>query len=179
MKLSLHPSRWRMALTDRAARNHLAPGQDRVLTRWAVPAQIASGWQLAAVIYTPSTTFREPFDEPPTSDGRPVLWFPAPLPPEHLRFYVLLGEPESPDNAVTVNDIIGDVGRMTLRSGHRVWVIADFITMTDEHRQAVERIRSQMASRQDADAAYCGWAWGEVDGAPNLLDLASVIPRSE
>lgn len=177
MKLSLHPNRWRMALTDRAARNQLAPDQDRVLTRWEIPAEMAPGWRLAAVIFTPSTTFREPFDEPSTSDRRPILWFPAPRPPEHLRFYVLLGDPETPDNGLTVNDVIGDVGRMTLKDGRRVWVIADFITMTDEHQQAIDGIRNRLAGQ--ADAASVGWGWGEVNGAPNLLDLASVLPRTE
>jgi hypothetical protein len=173
MKLSLHPNRWRMAFTDQAASNHVEEGQDRVLTRWTVPAEMAPGWRLAGVIFTPSTTFREGFDEPRTSDSRPILWFPAPPPPEHLRFYVLLGEPDAP--GLTVNNVIGDVGRMTLKSGRRVWVVADVITMTDEHQQAVDNIRDQMVCQ--ADSKSLGWAWGEVEGAPNLLDLASVLPR--
>lgn len=142
-----------------------------MLTRWAIPAEMAPGWRLAAAIFTPSTTFREPFTEPRTKDGGPILWFPSPRPPEHLRFYVLLGEPDAP--GLTVQNVIGDVGRMTLQSGRRVWVVADAITMTDELQQGIDQIRGQMA--RQADANWVGWAWGEVDGAPNLLDLASVL----
>jgi hypothetical protein len=173
MKLSLHPTRWRMAFTDNAAANHVPPGEDRVLTRWAIPIEMAEGWRLAAVILTPSATFGAAWKEPRTNDRRPILWFPAPPAPERLRFYVLLGEPDAP--ALTVLNIIGDVGRMTLKSGKRVWVIADVITMTDELQQAVDNIRAQMATR--AQPASIGWAWGEVDDVPNLLDMASVLPH--
>jgi hypothetical protein len=59
-------------------------------------------------------------------------------------------------------------------SGFRV-VIADFIAMSDEWQQVVDDIRNRLVD--NADASSFGWAWGEVEGAPNLLDLASVLPR--
>lgn len=162
-----------MAFTEQAAANHVPPGQDRVLTGWQIPAELAQGWRLAAVIFTPSTTFRASFAEPRISDGGLVLWFPAPTSPEHLRFYVLLGEHDGP--GLTVDNVVDDVGRMVLKSGIRVWVVADVITMTEEHQQAVESIRAQLA--RQADTESIGWAWGEVEGIPNLLDLTSVLPR--
>jgi hypothetical protein len=172
IKLSLHPTTWRMAFTAEATPNYVALGDDRVVTRWAVPPEKVPGWRLGAMIFTPSTTFGGPIVEPRASDGGPILWFPAPPPPQHLRFYVLLGAPDAP--GLTVENIIGDVGRMTLKSGLRVWVVADVITITDEMQQGVDEIRGRMATR--ADAASSGWAWGETEGAPNLLDLASVQP---
>ena len=172
-KLSLHPEHWQIAFTKPAAAKYVAAGRDRVLTRWPDRPEVAQGWRLGAVILTPSTTFRDPFTESRTSDGGPILWFPAPPPPEHLRFYVLLGEPDT-GNA-TVKNTIGEVGRMTLKSGFRVWVVADVITMTDELQQGIDDIRGRMAGM--ADVLSVGWAWGAVEGSPNLLDLASVLPN--
>lgn len=172
MKLSLHPRRWRMALTTQAAARHLPEGSDRVLARWDVPADRWPGWRLAAAILTPAITFTAPFNERRPSDGGPILWFPAPTPPEHLRFYVLLGEP---DAGLAINNVIGDVGRMTLSSGLRVWIVADAFTVTAEHQRHIEDIRRAMALHPDA---ACGWAWGEVEGIPNLLDLAALRPAT-
>jgi hypothetical protein len=84
---------------------------------------------------------------------------------------VLLGGADSGD--LTVQNVIGDVGRMTLASGVRVWIVADVVTMTNEMQRGVDDIRGKMA----ADPSSFGWAWGEVEGAPNLLDLAAVLPR--
>jgi len=89
------PNRWRMAFTERAARKSCCaePGS-RADT---LGASCRDGTGLAACCgdLDASTTFRGPFAERRTKAGL-ILWFPAPRPPEHLRFYVLLGEPEAP-----------------------------------------------------------------------------------
>jgi hypothetical protein len=131
------------------------------------PASVAS-------IFTPSTTLVAPFAAPRTSGGSSILWFPSPNAPWHRRFYVLLGAPESEPGSLTVNNVIGEVGRMTLKSGIRVWVIADVIEMTDEMLRGVETARAHLIGMSPDGGA--GWAWGEVEGSPNLLDVASVLP---
>jgi hypothetical protein len=73
---------------------------------------------------------------------------------------VLLGGADSGD--LTVQNVIGDVGRMTLASGVRVWIVADVVTMTNEMQRGVDDIRGKMA----ADPSSFGWAWEKSRALP-------------
>ena len=117
LKLSLHQSgRWRMAMTEAAAAEHLAPGDDRVFSRWAPGIELAPGWHTGAYIYVPATAFTDLFPEKKPKGSR-IVWCEAPPPPFMMAFSVLLGSPGC--NALTLSGA-WDVGRMTLTSGAKV-----------------------------------------------------------
>ena len=77
VKLSLHKGTWRVAYTAQSTR--VAPGGDRVLSRWAPTPELGPGWRRAATVVVPrSSMFPDP--EPDTRrgcavpHGRPRLW---------------------------------------------------------------------------------------------------------
>jgi hypothetical protein len=167
MKLSLHQSGvWRWAFTQPATAKHRPAGADSLVIRYAETVQFTPGWRHGAVIRTPSATFGPAFDEPRPSDRQPIRFFPAPAEPVQLQYHVLLGEPDAP--TTTIDNAIFDVGRMTLKSGKRVWVIATEWQMNDATQQSIDAVHQLVADKPEAKA---GIASGEIDGVPLLLDL--------
>jgi hypothetical protein len=167
MKLSLHASDiWRLALTDPT--KYVPVGEDRVIDRWTPPPEFATGWRRAAVIYTPSTTFAAPYNEPRPSDGVPIRWFAAPDRPYHLQFQVLLGDAGAPD--ATLEDAL-EVGRMTLTSGRQVRVVGAVITLSANLEQQIETARARASVDPKAAAGFGSGRWG--DGTPLFVDLAN------
>ena len=171
MKLSLHQSGvWRWAFTRPAAEKHLPPGADSLVIRYQETVPFTDGWRHGAVIRTPSDTFGPAFDEPRASDKQPIRFFAAPDPPVHLQYHVLLGDADAP--TTTLNDA-RDVGRVTLKSGRRVWIVLTDWPMNDVTQQAITEARERAAADPRARA---GIASGDADGAPLLLDLCALGP---
>ncbi|MFI7191211.1 hypothetical protein ACIBQ0_15870 [Nocardia nova] len=171
MKLSLHPVKWRMALTEESAATRLDPETDRVLTRWEHPREFAAGWRLGATIVVPHRSLVPPF---PEKEIRKVRWFPSPGAGRALRFIVLLGAPVR--ETLTVLDHIGDVGRISLATGGAVWVIA-YDDVFDVAREDQHDLLRQSAASNTEDEVY-GMAWGnnDTDGSPIMLELGNVAP---
>lgn len=162
MKLSLHPAKWRMALTTEAARQHLAEGEDRVITRWEHPPELAKGWKHGAVISVPTSNLGPAYPE--KRPGK-VAWFPSPDTGELLRFDVLLGEPGS--DGLKINDAVGDVGRVALSDGYKVWIVGSQHSVPPPMEAALDKLRNIVQPE--------GWAWGHTDeGVPFLLDVRAV-----
>jgi hypothetical protein len=67
-------------------------GKEReVLYEVAEAPEFAPGWRQAAVILTPSLSFGR-FKEKPLKKGKTIQWFTEPPLPEHIKFYVVVGE---------------------------------------------------------------------------------------
>ncbi|WP_280466867.1 hypothetical protein [Nocardia cyriacigeorgica] len=175
LKLSLHPSKWRMALTSEAASVRLRPGEDRVLSRWEHTKESAPGWRLGATITVPHCALVPPFSE---AGGKKVRWFPTPGPEQSLRFIVLLGAPDR--QPLAVNNTIGDVGRISLATGGAVWVIA-FQDFFGPENEAEHRRLRQLPLPESVDEEVHGFAWGnsDADGSPMLIELGNVAPASD
>lgn len=170
-KLSLHKSGvWRWAFTQPAAQKYLPPGDDPLVRRYPATDPIAPGWRHAARIRTPSTTFCPAFDEPRPKDRQPIRFFKAPDSPSplHLEYHVLIGDAgAAPLNAGPMFV----VGGMPLTSGKWVWVIGTLWEMTDYTEQAITAIFDLAAQHPEARA---GIATGDINGVPQLIDLANI-----
>lgn len=97
IKLSLHQANAqgheavsRLAFTTEVSESG-GVGDKREIFRIAEAPEFAPGWRQAAVILTPSTTFGQ-FAERRLRSRETIQWFPAPPLPEHLKFYVIVGE---------------------------------------------------------------------------------------
>jgi hypothetical protein len=174
-KLSLHPAKWRLALTEQAAAHHGLPSEvDRVVTRWTQPPEVASGWRHGATIVVPTSHLGPGYPEPRVKRGGSVAWFPAPPAGQGLRFDVMLGAAGRED--LTVLDCVGEVGRINLRSGAGVWVVATQFEVDPEREAGLATLRTRIRSEIPPDGEWRGWAWGDndEDGGPLLLDISTI-----
>jgi hypothetical protein len=172
-KLSLHESGvWRFAFTPSgAAKVNLSCEEDRLIERYAATSDLAPGWVHAARIRTPTTTFRGAIPESRPKDKQPIRFYRAPDPPHHLEYHVLLGDSAGEQN-LTVNDSF-TVGKMTLTSGKRVWIIASIWQMDEASQSVIDLANQNAANGKPGDT---GFASGNADGIPIFLDLAAVRP---
>jgi hypothetical protein len=175
IKLSLHSGTWRMAYTAESTHaKTLGPDQDRLLTRWAVTSDdLTHGWRHALTItIPPSSLCKLPPD--PSPSARTAVY----LAPENgwgMRFDVLLGDPDEHRSGLTVVSA-GNVGRLTLRTGRAVWVVATDVPVTAEYERQVELAREAARAHPTPDAIRRGWAWGSdpADGHPGIIDLGDL-----
>jgi hypothetical protein len=167
-KLSLHESgRWRWAFTQPAAQKYLPPAADALIARFSPTHPVAPGWRHAARIRTPSTTFCPAFDERRPKDRQPIRIFAAPDAPIHLEYHVLIGDADAPP--LNVEGAFA-VGGMPLRSGKWVWVIGTPWEMSEYIERAITAAFDFTAKHPEARA---GIATGDVNGVPQLIDLAN------
>jgi hypothetical protein len=173
-KLSLHESGvWRIAFTQQGAEKVKLPeGEDRLIERFDATTELAPGWVLAARIRTPSTAFSSTISEKRPSDKRPIRFYKAPAPPHHLEYYVVLGDGAAKDAIVPATELI-NVGQMTLKSGKRVLIIANFWEMDAQTQHVIDLTKENAAKGAPGNT---GFAMGNGDGVPTLLDLAAVKP---
>lgn len=178
IKLSLHESKWRMTYTEQAAARHVAPGEDRVVTRWNQPPEMAPGWRHAACIVITTSNLGYGYPEKRVRGGGRVSWFPPTFPRSGLRFDVMLSLPGC--GQLSVGNIIGEVGRMTLRSGAGVWIVGTEFRTTRKYEAELAELRQEVYELAKGEpAAVRGWGWGEIgDGVPQLVDLSNVLPPS-
>ena len=172
VKLSFHRGTWRLANTAEAAAV-LPDGQDRVLTRWSPTAEVRPGWRRAATVVVATVNLGPGYEDDPVSTGT-IAWFPAPGPERALRFDLLFGDPDHGE--LTINNVAGEVGRITLKSGMRVWIVATEVQMPPEHLAGYARLRSLASEGLPAGDVARGWAWGHDndDGGPTLIDLSGL-----
>ncbi len=174
MKLTLHRSKWRMAYTEQEAEKLLPGDQDRVVSRWEQPRELAPGWRRGALIMITTSNLGPGYPEKRVKGGGKVAFFPAAREGWAMRFDVLLGEPSR--RKLMIN-CVGEVGRMTLTGGVEVWVVATEVPVKAEHERRLAELRSLPHSFESVpdDAEVRGWAWGwsDEDGAPFLVDLGN------
>jgi hypothetical protein len=173
MKLSLHGVKWRMAYTEQVAERHLPEGVDRVLTRWEHPPELAPGWRRGAAITIATSNLGPGYPEKKVKGGGGVAFFPAPSEGWAMRFDVLLGVPDH--GGLTINDCVGDVGRMTMSSGAAVWIVASEFAVDAEYEAGLAELRRRMVESVPDPSKTRGWAWGWLheDRAPALIDLSN------
>jgi hypothetical protein len=159
---------WRWAFTQPAAQKYLPPEADSLIARFSPTDPVAPGWQHAARIRTPSTTFCPAFDESRPKDRQPIRFFAPPDNPFHLEYHILIGDADAP--LLNVGGAFA-VGGLPLRSGKWVWVIGTSWEMSEYIEQTITAIFTFAAAHPEAKA---GIATGDVDGVAQLVDFASV-----
>lgn len=140
----------------------------REIYRMAEAPEFAPGWRQAAVILTPSTTFGQ-FTEKRLRNRETIQWFPAPPSPEHLKFYVVVGE--GGGSTLTLTDHVGEVGHMRLTNGRFVGVVADSRPAVE---QDLELIRNDFEKASSTPGAY-PFTWQAVNNFMIFLDLAVML----
>lgn len=140
----------------------------REIFRMPEAPEFAPGWRQAAVILTPSITFGQ-FPEKRLKKGETIQWFPAPPSPEHLKFYVVIGD--AGGSTLTLTDHVGEVGHMKLRNGRFVGVVADSRPAVE---QDLELIRDDFERANNTPAAY-PFTWQIAGGFTFFLDLAIML----
>lgn len=140
------------------------------MTRWEQTPELAPGWRRGAVITAATSNLGPGYPEKRVRGGGDVAFFPATHDVWALRFDVLLGTPDR--DALTINDCVGDVGRMTLSSGAGVWVVVSEMDIRGEFEAGLAEVRRQASATIPDGIEVRGWAWGSLheDGAPMLMD---------
>jgi hypothetical protein len=130
--------------------------------------EFAPGWRQAAVILTPSLSFGR-FKEKPLDKGETIQWFTEPQLPEHIKFYVVVGEAEG--CTLTLTDHIGEVGHMRLTNGRFVGVVADSRPADDAF---AETVRKDLEKAVSTPGSY-PFTWQPANGFMFFLDLAVML----
>jgi hypothetical protein len=182
VKLSLHGTWWRLALTKSVAKG-LPEDHDRLLHKWPPTPERWPGWRHAATVRVPHTSLQPGWPEP-MAKPRPVEFVPPPRPGHELRFDLLLGRP---DGAELVVSGASEVGQMALPSGGLLIVLAHEVAVDDaEEQRLAEQRRIMLASHTAftttvspaAVFGATGWAWSStVDGVPALTDMGTVSTK--
>ncbi|HEY3923982.1 MAG TPA: hypothetical protein VGL75_05410 [Acidothermaceae bacterium] len=183
VKVSLHASdTWRLALTAEEALRRQLGEEDRVFTRWVPPEQIAPGWRRAASIMVPTSSLQPAWNEkPPRRPGRIAFW-PAPPLGRALAFEVMIREADAV--GLTVNDVIGTAGELSLPSGRGVWVLADEVAADEgwlaglRNDLGPETVLVNDPTRFDPRENPSALGWGVTDGRVMMLDLGLVVPAA-
>jgi hypothetical protein len=142
---------------------------DREIFRGPEAPEFAPGWRQAAVILTPSITFGNFTERRLRSREGPIQWFPAPPPPDHLKFYVMVAEAGFVD--LNVTDHIGEVGHMELANGRFVGVVADSRPATEADKKW---IRADLKKAAETHGAY-PFTWQRLHDVTVFLDLAALL----
>jgi hypothetical protein len=144
-------------------------GQEReVLYEMAEAPEFAPGWRQAAIILTPSLSFGR-FKEKPLDKGETIQWFTEPPLPEHIKFYVVVGE--AGGCTLTLTDHIGEVGHMKLTNGRFVGVVADSRPADDAF---AETVRKDLEKAVSTPGSY-PFTWQPANGFMFFLDLAVML----
>jgi len=158
VKLSFHRGTWRLAYTLEAASQVVPDGEDRKIQDWMPTNEISVGWRRAATMMIPTVNLGPGHDDRPVRGGGTIAWFPAPGPDRLPRFDMLFGNPDH--GALTVNETVGEVGRITLKSGMRVWIVATELRMTPEYADEQARLRLTAREGLPPSEVGRGWGWG-------------------
>ena len=172
MKLSLHPAKWRMAFTEKAATHRLGPDDDRVVQRWEKPPEFQPGWRRAACIVIAMSNLGIGYPEKKPRHGT-VGWF-SPLPQGHaIRFDVLVAES---GNAAFRMPLYSEVGGIDFPNGGKVWVIASVPNPTDDYEKRMADLRQAVCRGNNCGPDNRTWIWGESaeDRTPLIFDLSNL-----
>ncbi|MGH4018641.1 MAG: hypothetical protein ACRDT0_05240 [Pseudonocardiaceae bacterium] len=157
-----------------AASIGMPEGENRVLTRWEPPTELAPGWQHAVSVYVTRDSLATHLDE--TGLGK-VAFYPPPDPGDMARFMLLLGAPDGAELEVTGAI---DVGSLELPGGGLIGVVMDYQPLESGTAAKIQEIRAQML-RTVTEAGARGnraFAWGHLDGGTVLLvDPGAVEPK--
>jgi hypothetical protein len=144
-------------------------GKRTVLCEVDEAPEFAPGWRQAAVILTASFTFGS-FNEKPLAKGEIIQWFAEPPLPDHLKFYVVVGEPGHCD--LTLGDHVGEVGHMRLTNDRFVGVVAD---SRSADAAFAEMVRNDLEKAVNTPGAYPFTWQTAATGFLFFLDLAVML----
>jgi hypothetical protein len=157
LKVSLHQSGdWQHAFTSTRGMQHVAPGQDRALSRWARPADFAPGITKAFEIMIPASEITKPQylewanDYRPEYAGKEVVWVP-PAPEGHATHFTILFT-SAEVTAATLPGWPGRnsmgtslIARAELPNSQTVWLVAVEQEFPESVRQNVENYKRGLA----------------------------------
>jgi hypothetical protein len=140
------------------------------------------GWRRAASIFIPTSSLQPSWPEKPAKAGRIGFW-PAPQGDRAFLFDLLIREVDA--EGLTLNDVVGEVGRIDLPSGGGVWVIANEGPMNSEALTWITRLRRSArtryvdergpeAIRQLERPTGAGWGYAHDVGRPVIIDLGDL-----
>ena len=173
VKLTLHQAdaKGRKAVSRLAFTAEFAArvgGKREVLYEDAEAPEFTPGWRQAAVILTPTLSFGR-FKEKPLDSGEAIQWFTEPPLPEHIKFYVVVGEAGASDLRLT--DHIGEVGHLRLANGRFVGVVAD---SRPADAGFAEMVKNDLEKAVSTPGAY-PFNWQVANGFVFFLDLAVML----
>lgn len=174
VKLSLHGTWWRLALTKSAAEG-LPEGRDRLLHKWSPTLERWPGWRHAATVRVPHSSLQPGWPEP-EAEPRLVEFVLPPHPGHELRFDLLIGALDGAELAISG---VVEIGQMSLPSGALLVVLVHEVALDDvEEERLAEQRRIMQASHTTINtttSGVTGWAWSStVDGVPALTDMGVV-----
>jgi len=136
VKLSLHGTWWRLALTESVAKG-LPEGHNRLLHKWSPTPERWPGWRHAATVRVPHSSLQPGWPEP-TAKPRPVEFVRPPHPGYELRFDLLLGAPGGAELAVSG---ASEIGQMALPSRGLLIVLMHEVAVDDAEEQRLAEQR--------------------------------------
>ena len=181
LKLSLHGSGiTRMAWTAAAADSRVAPGADRVLSRWSATDCLPNGWALVLRLSIPDSALSPILPPLPERPRRPTVTLPAAGPGRTIEVRVLLGEPGC--GGIRLDGGLEEVGRMVLGDGTKVFVTAWSHPTTDATEAQLSEVRAYALAEGAAERPVPrAFAWGQDNdsGVPFVLDAGDPRPPED
>lgn len=173
VKLSLHPTMWRLAWVKSYAEANLPPEQDRLIRRWMPTPEIAPGWRSALFILVSSSLLGPPRSEKTPKLGK-IAWWPDPGSGGLVSFKLLLGSAHAPP--LLADPGISTVGSAVLSDQRKVHLVAEYGPSGDAFERNVEERRRLVAQEPRAAAA---WGWSTTtEGAPLMIDTVGLGPNT-
>ena len=178
LKLSLHESGiTRMAWTSAASPARVAPGADRVLSRWTAVDSLPNGWAQVLRLSLPDSALSPILPPLPERPVKPTVTLPAAGPGRTVEVRVLLGKPGS--GGIRLEGELEEVGRMTLGDGSRVLVTAWSHPTTAATEIQLNEVRrhalAEGAAERTVPRAFA-WGYENDSGIPFVLDAGD--PRA-
>jgi hypothetical protein len=143
-KVSFHESRkWRLAFTEKYASGpnpYVQPGEDRTTSKWQRPPEIAPGITRAFVIMVPASELTSPkvaFASKPDT-----VWVPPA--PSGLATCLTIFFITPAADIGRISSFAQSVGRIRLRNGESVWVLAHHQPMTESQKTTLARGRVEV-----------------------------------
>lgn len=171
VKLTLHPTMWRLAHLEKYAEANLPPGQDRLIRRWPPAPEAVQGWRPALFVLVGSSLLGPPRPEKAPKRGT-IAWWPDPGPGGLVSFKLLLGAPQRPP--MLAGPGMYAVGTAGLSDGHQVYLLAQYGPAGEGFERSVQERRAHVA-QSPSDAGP--WAWSTTgEGVPSMLDTFGLVP---
>ena len=143
-KVSFHESRkWRLAFTEKYASGpnpYVQPGEDRATSKWQRPPEVAPGITRAFVIMVPASELTSPkvaFASKPDT-----VWVPPA--PSGLATCLTIFFITPAADIGRISSFAQSVGRIRLRNGESVWVLAHHQPMTESQKTTLARGRVEV-----------------------------------
>jgi hypothetical protein len=181
LKLSLHESGiTRMAWTAAASASRVAPGANRVLSRWTAIDPLPNGWALVLRVSIPDSPLSLVLPPLPERPRKPTVTLSAAGPGRTVEVRVLLGQPGS--GGIRLEGELEEVGRMILGDGTKVFVTAWSHPTTAATEAQLTEVRAHALAERAAERPVpraFAWGYDNDSGIPFVLDAGDPRPPED